>query len=73
MRALAFVLLLGLALASVAVGSFALAMALGAAKALVVGVVFMELRHAHRAHLVGFVLAVGLVAAVLIALGGLGR
>ncbi len=68
MRALAFLTLLALAVASVAVGSLPVALLLAGVKAVVVGLVFMELHDAHRAHAVGFALAVALVIAVLVAL-----
>ncbi|MBK7073414.1 MAG: hypothetical protein IPH44_14040 [Myxococcales bacterium] len=70
MRAFAFVALLSLAGLSLAVGAFHLAVALAAVKAVVVGLVYMDLRHAHRAHAVGFVLGVALLIAVLAVVGG---
>lgn len=66
-----YVTLVGLALASVASGRFAIAIALAGAKALLVGLEYMELRHAHRAHLAVFAAwAVVLVTALSVALGG---
>lgn len=70
MRALAFVVLLSLAGLALAVGSFHLALVLAATKAGLVGLVYMDLRHAHRAHAVGFVLGVALLVAVLAVVGG---
>lgn len=69
-RVLAFVALVGLAVLSLAMGAPRLALALAALKATVVGLVYMDLRHAHRAHAVGFVLFVALVAAILAAVLG---
>lgn len=60
-----YVALVALAIGSVASGRFAVAIALAAAKALLVGLEYMELRHAHRAHLVAFAAWAVLVAAVL--------
>lgn len=62
MRAAILLLLLGLALLSAITGNLAVALALAVAKSLLVGVEYMELRHAHRAHLAGFVLFVVAVA-----------
>lgn len=53
-RAGALAALTTLALLSVWSGRLELALALAAVKALVVGVVLMELEHAHRAHLAAF-------------------
>ncbi|MGM0575503.1 MAG: hypothetical protein ACQEXJ_07210 [Myxococcota bacterium] len=55
MRAAAYLVMVALLLAAVASGQLVLALAIGGAKALVVGLEFMELRHAARAHAVGFV------------------
>lgn len=54
-----------LAVASAAGGHLRLALILAATKALLVGLEFMELRHAARAHMVAFVAYVGLVVAAL--------
>jgi len=56
MRFAAYVLMIGLLGIALYTGDIALALAAGGAKALLVGVEFMELRHAARAHLVGFAL-----------------
>ncbi len=69
MRALAFVALLILAGLALTVGSYPLAVALAAVKATVVGLVYMDLRHAHRLHAVAFVGAVAIAALALIAAG----
>lgn len=66
MRAATWVLLVTLSCVSVASGRLHLALALAAVKAVVVGLEFMELRHAARAHLVAFVGFVGLVTAGLL-------
>jgi len=58
--------LVALALGSVASGRFAIALALAGLKALMVGLEYMELRHAHRAHLAAFA---GWVLTVVVALG----
>lgn len=70
MRAAAFLVLMLLAGLSITVGSFHLALALAAVKAAVVGLVYMDLRHAHRAHAVGFALGVALLLAALAVVGG---
>jgi len=54
MRAVTWVVLVGLALAAVASGNLRVAFALAACKALLVGFEFMELRHTHRLHLAGY-------------------
>lgn len=60
-----YLALVGLTLGAALSGRFAIALAIAGAKALLVGLEYMELRHAHRAHAVAFVLwalaAVGLV------------
>lgn len=58
MRAAVYAVLLSLAIASALTGHLGTALALAAAKALLVGGEYMELRHAHRAHLFGFALFV---------------
>lgn len=62
MRLLVYLFLLAATVASMAAGRVALALAIAGAKAVVVGLEYMELRHAHRAHAVGF--ALGMVALV---------
>jgi hypothetical protein len=69
-RAIAFVALLILAGLSVAVGSFHLALALAAVKAVIVGLVYMDLRHAHRAHAIAFAGGVSLLLVVVGLVGG---
>lgn len=68
MRFAAYVLMIGLVLAAVATGNIALALALGGAKAVIVGLEFMELRHAARAHAVAFVIAMIALTGGLVAL-----
>ncbi len=64
-RLLVFVLLVALAAASVALGSLPLALLLAGLKAAAVGSEYMELRHAHRLHLVGYLGWVALLVAAL--------
>ncbi len=54
-RLAVYVVLVALALASVVSGKIALALAIAGLKTLLVGLEYMELRHAHRAHLAAFV------------------
>lgn len=63
MRAATWGLLVTLSCVSVASGRLHLALVLAALKALAVGLEFMELRHAARAHLVAFIGFVGVVTA----------
>lgn len=70
MRLLAFATLLLLAGLSIAVGSFHLALVLAAVKAIVVGLLYMDLRHAHRAHAAGFAIGVALLIAIVALVGG---
>ena len=58
MRLATFLVMIALAIVSVAEGKLALALAFGGAKAILVGLGYMELRQAARVHMVGFVLAV---------------
>lgn len=67
MRAAAYVIMLGLLLGSLATGQLGLALAAAGVKASIVGLEFMELRHAARAHATGFVLFVGAVTGILLA------
>ncbi len=69
MRAAAFLVLMLLAGLSITVGSFHLAVLLAAVKAIIVGLVYMDLRHAHRGHAVGFALGVAVLIAALAAVG----
>ncbi|MDQ3033184.1 MAG: hypothetical protein M3Y87_12265 [Myxococcota bacterium] len=69
MRALVYLALLGLALSAALSGQLALALALGGAKALLVGAEFMELRRADRRHALGFALMIVALVLVLITLG----
>lgn len=70
MRLVTWLLLVGLSVAAVASGRLSVALGLGAAKALLVGFEFMELRHAARAHAAAYA---GFVGLVLLALLGLAR
>ena len=62
-------LLVGLAVLAVAVGRFDVALVAAAAKALCVGVWFMELRQAARLHATLFTLATAFVTSLLLLLG----
>ena len=64
MRLVIWLLLVGLAIGAGLSGEFALALALGGVKALLVGAQYMELRWAHRAHARAF--AFGVIALVLV-------
>ncbi len=68
MRLAVYGALLTLALVAVLHGQLAAALAIGGAKAALVGIEYMELRRAARAHAIGFVLGVLAVTAVLVAL-----
>ena len=57
MRLGAFLVMIVLAIISVVEGQLALGLLFGGVKAILVGVGYMELRHAAREHLVGFVVA----------------
>lgn len=71
MRALVFAVLLVLAVAAALSGHVHVALALGGVKALLVGVEFMELRHAARRHALGFAaLVAGLVLVLVLIAGG---
>lgn len=70
MRALTWVLLVGLTLTSFAVGRFGVALGLAATKAILVGLEFMELREAHRLHAAAFAAGVLVVTALLAVLSG---
>lgn len=65
MRLLTWLALLALSIVSVLVGRLSMALALGALKALLVGLEFMELRHAARVHAAAYVLFLGVLLAVL--------
>lgn len=54
MRLAAYLVMVVLASVALATGEIALALSIGGAKALIVGVEFMELRHAAWPHLFGF-------------------
>ena len=56
MRALCFVTMLVLAVISVAEGNLLLALVFGGAKALLIGVGYMELSKSARVHMLGFIL-----------------
>jgi len=58
MRRIAFAVMVVLAIVSILEGQLALALLFGGLKALIVGLEYMELRHAARPHAVGFALAV---------------
>ncbi len=67
MRLAVYLVLVCMAIGAAVAGELWIALALGGAKALLVGVEYMELRHAARAHALGFalgivVLALGLAA-----------
>ncbi|HEY8431440.1 MAG TPA: hypothetical protein VIL20_23830 [Sandaracinaceae bacterium] len=68
MRAFVYVILLALAVGSAVHGRIALALALGGAKAVLVGIEYMELRGAARAHAAGFVAGVLVLTGILVAL-----
>jgi len=67
-RAFVYVILLALAVGSVVHGQIALALAIGGAKAALVGLEDMELRGAARAHAGGFVAGMLVLTGVLVAL-----
>jgi hypothetical protein len=67
-RAAAYVVMIGLVASAVAMGEIGLALAAGGAKMLIVGLEFMELRHAARPHRVGFVLGTLAITGLLVAL-----
>ena len=54
-RLAVYLVLVALAVASVASGQNAVALTVAGVKTLLVGLEYMELRHAHRAHLAAFV------------------
>lgn len=68
MRLAAYVLMLVLLAAAMVSGDLRLALAAAGLKAIVVGLEFMELRHAARGHMVGFVLGIAAVAGLLVTL-----
>lgn len=61
MRLGAYFGLVNLAVIAAMSGDLRIALALGGAKAAIVGSEFMELRHANRAHAIGYMVAVALV------------
>lgn len=65
MRLATWLGLIALSVGSVLVGRLPLALALGALKAILVGLEFMELRTAARVHAAAYVLFVGVLLAVL--------
>lgn len=70
MRLAVYLVLVGLAVASVASGWVVVALALAGVKAVLVGLEYMELRHAHPAHAVGFVAGLVLLVGVLLLVAG---
>lgn len=68
MRLVTWLLLVGFSVASVVSGRLGVALGLGAAKALLVGFEFMELRHAARLHAAAYVAFIGVVALGVLAL-----
>jgi hypothetical protein len=67
-RLAAYITMVVLVLAAVASGQLALALTAGGLKTMLVGVEFMELRHAARAHLVAFVVGAAALTGLLVAL-----
>lgn len=65
MRVVVLVVLALLALIAAFAGSLSLALGIAACKSALVAFEYMELRHANRAHLVGFVVAIALLASTL--------
>jgi hypothetical protein len=65
MRLATWLALVGLSVASVASGRLPVALVLGGVKALLVGLEFMELRHAARVHAAAYGLFLALLVAVL--------
>lgn len=68
MRLLTWLVLIALSVASVLTGQLKVALIIAAAKALLVGLEFMELRHAARPHAAAYVLFIGGVLLVLVVL-----
>lgn len=68
MRLAVYVVLITLAVVAVVHGQLALALAIGGAKAALVGLEYMELRQAARPHAIGFVLGMFAVTGVLVAM-----
>ena len=66
MRVAAFLAMCALAVLSVIEGQIALALALGGAKAILIGVGYMELSQAARAHMAAFIAAVMVLTSVLL-------
>ncbi len=66
MRVAAFLVMCALAVVSVIEGQLALALALGGAKAILIGAGYMELNQAARAHMAGFIAAVIVLTSVLL-------
>lgn len=68
MRVAAYVVMVGLVVSAVAVGEVGIALVVAGAKTTLVGLEYMELRHAARAHAIGFVFGAvaltGLLAAI---------
>lgn len=61
MRLLSWLTLVALSIVSVAMGRLSVALMLGALKAALVGLEFMELRHAARVHAAAYMLFLGVV------------
>lgn len=70
MRVAAFLVMCALAVVSVIEGRLALGLAFGGAKAILVGVGYMELRHAARVHMAGFVAAMLALTGILVLMLG---
>lgn len=68
MRLVTWLLLVGFSVGSVVSGRLGVALGLGAAKALLVGLEFMELRHAARLHAAAYAAFIGVVALGVLAL-----
>lgn len=71
-RIAVYVVLVVLAIGAVVSGELAVALALGGAKALLVGAEYMELRQAHRAHALGVALGLAVLVIGLIGVGAAG-
>lgn len=66
MRVAAFLLMCALAVFSVMEGRLVIGLALGGAKAILIGVGYMELNQAARVHMAGFIVAVSALTGVLV-------
>ncbi len=66
MRVAAFLVMCALAVVSVIEGQLALALALSGAKAILIGVGYMELSQAARTHMAGFIAGVVVLTSVLL-------